>query len=470
MVTTGNESSSLFLPARRAIWRWHFYAGLFCAPFVLWLSATGIIYLFKPQIEAWLDRPYESLLEHGQLPATPSAQIKAALAAVPGSVLSYYEFPRTPGGAAQIVVGKGAGEFRVYVHPVTAEALYTVNDRERPMRRVFYLHGELLSGDKGSMLIELAGCWTIVLVLTGLILWWPRDSRRLGGVLYPRLHLKGRLFWRDVHAVTGVWASGFIVALLLTGLPWAKSWGSYFRQARSLAAGAGVSLSWPTGSSSEQAAIAARNADHAAAHGSGSHHAEAPPPRFGPRAQTILPPEAYAAIETVLPAAANLPLAYPVQIVPPVRKGGAWFVRSDSQNRMLQDVYTLDPKNGAVLRREGLSDRPLVDQAVSLGISYHEGQLFGVWNQILGLLTAIGAAALSFSAVVMWWRRRPNGVLGAPVWRQPPHFSPALIALIVVLAIVFPMLGVSMLFLALTERFVLRRIPAIRHWLGLRPA
>ncbi len=33
------------------IWRWHFYAGLFVLPFILILSITASIYLFKPQIE-----------------------------------------------------------------------------------------------------------------------------------------------------------------------------------------------------------------------------------------------------------------------------------------------------------------------------------------------------------------------------------------------------------------------------------
>lgn len=31
-------------------WRWHFYAGLFVAPFMILLALTGIIYLFKPQL------------------------------------------------------------------------------------------------------------------------------------------------------------------------------------------------------------------------------------------------------------------------------------------------------------------------------------------------------------------------------------------------------------------------------------
>jgi uncharacterized iron-regulated membrane protein len=93
-------------------------------------------------------------------------------------------------------VGKGAEEYRVYVHPATAQVLYSVNDRARPFSRIFYLHGELLAGDKGSLLIELAGSWTIIMILTGLMLWWPRNGMRLAGVLYPRPHLKGRLWWR----------------------------------------------------------------------------------------------------------------------------------------------------------------------------------------------------------------------------------------------------------------------------------
>ena len=31
-----------------SVWRWHFYAGLFCIPFVIWLALTGTIYLWRP--------------------------------------------------------------------------------------------------------------------------------------------------------------------------------------------------------------------------------------------------------------------------------------------------------------------------------------------------------------------------------------------------------------------------------------
>lgn len=38
----GTKAHSLY----RAVWRWHFYAGIVFAPFVILLAITGIIYLF----------------------------------------------------------------------------------------------------------------------------------------------------------------------------------------------------------------------------------------------------------------------------------------------------------------------------------------------------------------------------------------------------------------------------------------
>jgi len=67
------------------------------------------------------------------------------------------------------------------------------------MTVVFHLHGELLMGDRGSMVVELAASWAIVMILTGLYLWWPRNAGRFGGILYPRINQSGRVFWRDLH-------------------------------------------------------------------------------------------------------------------------------------------------------------------------------------------------------------------------------------------------------------------------------
>ena len=45
--TAARSASDLY----RAVWRWHFYAGLFVLPFLIILAVTGALYLFRGDIE-----------------------------------------------------------------------------------------------------------------------------------------------------------------------------------------------------------------------------------------------------------------------------------------------------------------------------------------------------------------------------------------------------------------------------------
>ncbi len=216
-----------------AVWRWHFYAGLFCIPFVIWLALTGSIYLWRPQIEAWLDRPYDHLATDGPV-ASPDAQVAAARRAVPGSTLRKYVLPERDDQAVRILVADHGADKRVYVDPHSLAVLKVATEETRPMRVIFHLHGELLAGAVGSYLVEIAACWAIVMILTGVYLWWPRGRKGLAGLLYPRLSGGQRVFWRDIHATAGIWVSVFALFLILTGLPWAKGWGSYLGEVRTL--------------------------------------------------------------------------------------------------------------------------------------------------------------------------------------------------------------------------------------------
>ena len=171
----------------RALWRWHFNAGLFCIPFVIVLALTGSIYLFKPQIDAFADRNVDSLQVTGRR-ASGEAQINAALVSLPGSKLFVYEIPREPDDAVRVHVYSPDGTGRiVYVHPETLAILKTVAHTHRFTEIVRTIHGELLAGRTGSILIELAASWAIIMLITGAYLWWPRESRGAAGVLYPRL-------------------------------------------------------------------------------------------------------------------------------------------------------------------------------------------------------------------------------------------------------------------------------------------
>lgn len=449
----------------RTIWRWHFYAGIFCIPLVIWLSITGSIYLFKPQIERWMDRPYNRLQLTGAR-ATPEQIARTAVIAVPGSTLHYYELPPSDDAAVRVIVGVGKKEYRVYVNPQTLAILHTVSEDRRLMTVIQHLHGELLAGTYGSYLVETAASWAIVLLLTGLYLWWPRQTEKLAGVLWIRTRSGSRIFWRDLHAVTGVWVSALALFLILTGLPWAKGWGGYFKKVRQVTGTSATKQDWTTSRADALADRMAQNSNslsNAMDDMPGMDHSG----HMGHDMDGMdMGADPYQPFNVLVPVAATLHLAAPVEIMPAMKAGGTWTIKSDAQNRTLRDVLQANPETGAIVSRKNFNQGMILDRLVGTGIAAHEGQLFGLMNQLLGLATAMGLLLLCVSAVVLWWRRRHVGVLGAPISLVRPRWSFALVVAVLALAIYLPAMAFSLTAVLLLEWIVLSRVPAISRWLG----
>jgi uncharacterized iron-regulated membrane protein len=410
----------------RALWRWHFHAGLFCIPFVIVLAITGSLYLFKPQLDALADRDVDSLAVTGPR-STGAAQIAAALASSPGSKLFVYEIPREPDDAVRVHLYAADGTGRiVYVHPQTLAILKSVPHTARFTEVVKTVHGELFAGRTGSILVELAASWAVIMLVTGLYLWWPRESHGPGGVLYPRWRLGRRVLWRDLHAVVGVWISTLALFLLVTALPWTPVWGAGFERLRSLGA-PGVEQDWSAG----------RSAEHAA-------HLRAM------AARAVASP---VSLDDIVRRVAALHLDAPVRVYLPSVRQPYWRVRSETQNRPRVRELELDASTGEVLRDQGFGSKPLVDRVVGIGVAAHEGQLFGAANQALGLFTALGLLTLCISAIVMWWRRRPGGSFGVPA---PPvagfRIGWPLGTTIVVFGMMLPLFGAAVLILCLLPK------------------
>ncbi len=464
---TAKVSGSRWLPDYRTVWRWHFYAGLLTLPFVIILSISGGIYLFKPQIEAWNDRAHDSLdIEHV---APVSDQVKAALDAFPGSTPNGYELRRTDRSAARVLIRKEDETLRVYVHPEKLTVLGSVQENQRIMKSIFKLHGELWMGDRGSNLVELASSWTIIMIVTGLYLWWPRHQRLFGGVLFPRFGGGSRIFWRDLHSVTGVWISVFVLFLLVTGLPWAKFWGNYLKTIRNITGTAVAQQDWTTGSErsargnrppeNSQGGGAPRSNEHGEHGGRGGGRS-----RGGGGSM----PKDMEGFNRVFQSVRLLGLEYPVVIAPPSRGSENWTAKSTTQNRPRRVDLEVNGSTGEIVSRKDFKDKHWVDQVVGTCIAAHEGQLFGWPNQLLGLLTALGLILVSVSGAIMWWRRRHRGVMGAPPIPPDPRVSILLPLFAVLFGTYLPLFGASLLLVLVIEWLILRRIPGLCNWLGLQ--
>ncbi len=432
----------------RTVWRWHFYAGVFCIPFIFVLSITGTIYLFKPQYESWVDADINHLSDVTDR-KLPSEQVEKAMESLNGSFIGF-ELAPTESGANRIEVANATGIQRVVIHPSSLAVLETFDPKNRFMQIVKKIHGELMIGDVGSFLVELAACWTLVLVLTGLYLWWPRNHSGLAGVLYPRWQSTGKIFWRDLHSILGVWISVGILLLVITGLPWASFWGEYLRWGRQQVGLVSNQQDWSTRSRSSHSE-----------HGRSSTRIMASANSTSELHYAML--ELNTVVETVL----KLKLASPVMIQPPPKGSREWVVKSNAQNRPKRETLMISGISGEVTKREVFSDKHWLDQAVGIGIALHEGQLFGFANQILAAIVTSGLVALSLSGIVLWLRRRPPGVLGAPekIARSPVPVY--LFMLGIVLCIAMPLFGASVILILILESAVIARFQGVSNWLGL---
>ncbi len=420
----------------RTFWRWHFYAGLFCIPLVMALALSGAIYLFKPQIDAWIDRPYQDL------PITDSRssanqQIEAALKAMPGAEFFAYQLPDKKTQAVVIHLIHNGERTLVYLNPYTLDVLKTVIYEDQFIRLVRSFHGELLVGSIGSIVVELAACWAIVLVVSGLYLWWPRSARGLAGVLYPRWKQGGRTFWRDLHAVTAIWISAMVLFLLVSGLPWALVWGGAFKEIRQWGTPL-VQQDWSL-SRTEEKLNASEN--------------------------TV----ALAGLsEAVLARAVSLNFASPVLLSISSNNAAVWVLKSRHPNRPLRAEAWLHGESGEVIRIKSFNDRSVIDRIIGISIAAHEGQLFGWPNQLLGVITALGLVIMSVSGFVLWWRRKPKHALGAPPSLPDTRLGKTVIVITLGLAAFLPLLAISILVVLFVERWVLRRFECSRKWLGLQ--
>ena len=422
-----------------AIWRWHFIAGLVILPFMLILAVTGGIYLFKDEIN---DAAYGRLRfvePAASAPLLPSQITAAALEANPGTLKAYTPAAAADRSAEVDILGADGLKNTVYVDPYTGAvqgSLWDAGPSGSPaMYVVRKLHSLDYVGWIGNRLIEMAAGWMVLLVASGIYLWWPR-GKKVGTVSIKAT--RGRPWWRDLHAVTGIYTASFIVFLAMTGLPWSSVWGGKFYD-YAYALGLGM----PDGYWSDQPVS---TVPVSAAIDRAPWIMEQQPMPVSTAAAGV--PQA---LDTVVARVEALGIVPGYAVVMPSGAEGVFTASVYPDDITYERVIHLDQYTGEVLYDAGLADLGAFGRWAEWGISVHMGQEFGLVNQIVLLLACAAMVMLCVSAAAMWWKRRPAGALGVPQvpadWRIPR----TLLLMAVAAGIFFPLVGLSMLLLAAVE-------------------
>lgn len=455
----------------RAVWRWHFYAGLICAPFLFVLAVTGAIYLFNDEIND---------LVYPQLHRVPVAEsgvplsqiVQATLAAYPGGTITRIDTPSSPGRSIQVFLKPAQGDaLRVFVDPGTGRVLGSYVYTHTLVGFADVAHGSLMLGDFGDGIVELAACWGFILTVTGLYLWWPR--RPADPIARPRRGLKGRMFWKDWHSVVGLWTAGLILFLILSGLPWATFWGGLFRQGVEMAG-----IGYPTSHRAHGAPVASQPLK-VTTEGAVSWTLEhEPAPQSAPAAHhagmdhhsTVPADGMQLGLDEIAVILAAQGMQAPYRLSLPKDAGGSFVAVVYPDQPEGQRTLYIDQYSGKILGDVRFADYGVAAKAVELGVQIHMGNYFGRLNQIIMLLPCIGIVFLCISGPLMWWKRRPKGKLAAPKPIAAP--TARVLALIVIaLGVVFPLAGASLLcvlILDLGVRRVAGRVQTCQEKRGFR--
>jgi len=393
------------------IWKWHFIGGLVCLPIVILLSITGSIYLFKDNYEkSYLDSIKKieskgekiSFQEQWQI-AKQNWDKKPTALVLPSRNMEATEF----------VSGRFSHKSSIYIDPFSKKITGKIQQKQTDMHKVRKLHGELLLGSFGTKIVELVASWMLVLIISGIYLFWPRN-RGWKGLYRIRTNGSKRTLFRDLHAVTGFWFSGLLLLILLGGLPWTDIFGGGYKW---------VQEKTDTGF----------------------------PKTWQGRSFVSTVSDKPLALDVIVSKATQLDLKGNVSIALPQSEKAVFSVSNQTTDFSEMVIYHFDQYSGKILHKATWNDVGIMMKTRLWVMAFHQGQ-FGLWNLILVLVTATALLVLSIAAIFSYIKRRAKGDWGIPEISPELKPSKGILALVMILSILLPVFGLSVILIYFFEK------------------
>jgi uncharacterized iron-regulated membrane protein len=354
----------------RSLWLWlHRWVALSVGWVLALVGLAGAVLVVAQPLDRW---GHPDLFRSG--PSASANAVTAPLEPVRQRLVSElgadttltFRPPREPGDTLWVLVrGKWSGT--VYLDPATGREQGRRAEDEGFVNVLFKLHSSLLLQDTGKAILACIALAYLTLLITGLVLWWPRRwppslriqlSKGLGRGLF------------DLHRTLGA-VMGLVIAVSVAS-------GAYMawrplNDFVTFLAGA-KSLKPPTLSNVVAAPDTAPELDALVA-----------------LAQARFPNDAIGYIQ--VPGQANRPLRVRMRLA------------DDPHPNGLTSVW-LHPRTGAVLRVDRWNELDAGARAVSVVYPLHTGVLGGGWLEPVIFLSGLTLATLGFTGIWLWWKRR----------------------------------------------------------------
>lgn len=220
--------------ARKLITQLHLWLGLISGLVVFVIAITGAIYTFSDELKSFFhqDRLY---IAPSKTPVYPLSKLQQiAETALKDKLVTRIEIFNQPNRTyifrSQKINKEGLTYWdyysiyqKVYINPYTGEVVKVENTKNDFFQIVLGLHMRLLFGEKiGHYVVGISVSMFVVLLLSGLVLWYPRkwSSSTINKSFKIKWKAKSKRVNYALHNVLGFYSSLVLLVIALTGLVW----------------------------------------------------------------------------------------------------------------------------------------------------------------------------------------------------------------------------------------------------------
>lgn len=214
------------MTVKKLIGQLHLWLGLASGLVVLVVTLTGSIMVFEKEIDEYVNRDF-------YFTKAPSATNRLTVDSLLNNARQYDASMKITGIELDTHAADRSVLFRakkndhtwyIAVDPYTGKTLGAIDQDSRFFTIVLHLHRYLLAGDAGKIITGISCLIFLTLILTGLVLWWPKRIKMLKQRLKIKWPASGKRFNWDLHAVGGFYVHLVIFTIALTGLTWSYKW------------------------------------------------------------------------------------------------------------------------------------------------------------------------------------------------------------------------------------------------------
>jgi len=365
---------------KSALLQIHSVLGLAAALVLALMGVTGAIMSFEDEIQAGLNAALARVVPRADAVLAPGELVTRLQAAPEGGKVAAITLSRDPSSAVRIRFARGEDGGRpssVLVDPYDGHVLGTPRGEAffatvRKLHRWLLLPGD--GNGAGRQITGAAVLALVVLLISGLVLRWPRRAGSATAWLKPQFALSGRGLHRSLHSVIGTWLLPVYLVMALTGLSYSYGW---YKDG----------LTWLLAPAMQMPAKAPRE--------SRSDARSEPKPLALDLVWATVRQEvgdAYTTIQLTLPAGA----------------GTAVRVRSwlHQANDGARDEFRIDGASGRLVEAERYADKTGGERALARLLDIHRGNILGLPGQIVFMLTAALMPLFAVTGLLLYVSRR----------------------------------------------------------------